>query len=124
MNGILWAGQIYLALNCLFSGFSKSIFSERKLVLEMKQTGVEGLPQPLIRFIGISQLLGAAGLIMPWLLNILPVLTPVAAFAFGIDVTMASGIHIQRREYKTAAITLFTAMVSFFVSAGRFYFLY
>jgi len=123
MNAILWAGQIYLALNCLFSGFSKSVFSERKLVLEMKQTGVEGLPQPLIRFIGISQLLGAAGLIIPWLLNILPVLTPVAAFAFGIDVTMASGIHIQRREYKTAAITLLTAMISFFVSAGRFYFL-
>ncbi len=123
MNTILWAGQIYLAINCLFSGFSKSLFSEKKLVYEMKQTGVEGLPQPLIRFIGICQLLGAVGLILPWLLNVLPVLTPVAAFAFGIDVTMASGIHIQRREYKTATVTLLTAMVCFFVTAGRFHFL-
>jgi hypothetical protein len=124
MNAILWAGQVYLALNCLFSGFCKSFFSERKLVVEMKQTGVEGLPHPLIRFIGISQLLGATGLILPWLLNILPVLTPIAAFAFGVDVTMASGIHIQRKEYKTAVVTLVTAMISFLVSAGRFYSLY
>lgn len=123
MNTILWVGQIYLAINCLFSGFGKSLFSERKLVHEMKQTGVEGLPQGMIRFIGICQLLGAAGLILPWLLNVLPILTPIAAFAFGMDVTMASGIHIQRREYKTATVTLFTALVCFFVTAGRLYFL-
>lgn len=119
MNTILWAGQILLAISCLFSGFSKAFFSEKKLVHEMKQTGVEGLPHPLIRFIGICQLLGAAGLILPSLLDVLPVLTPIAALAFGIDVTMASGIHVQRREYKTATITLFTALVCFFVSAGR-----
>jgi len=123
MNTLLWISQVYLAVNCLFSGISKSFFTERKLVLEMKQTGVEGLPQPLIRFIGISQLLGSMGLTLPWLLNVLPILTPVAAFAFGIDVTMACGIHIQRNEYKTATITLFTALVAFFVAAGRFHFL-
>ena len=123
MNTILWAGQLYLAVTCLFSGISKSLFSRLKLVKEMKQTGVDGLPQPLIRFIGISQLLGAIGLILPWLLNVLPILTPVAAFAFGMDVTMASGVHIQRMEYKTAAVTFFTALVCFFVAAGRFYLL-
>jgi len=123
MNIILWIAQVYLAVNCLFSGVSKSIFSERKLVLEMKQTGVEGLPQLLIRFIGISQLLGAAGLILPWLLNVLPILTPIAAFAFAIDTTMASGIHIQRKEYKTATITLFTGLLAFFVAGGRLHLL-
>jgi hypothetical protein len=60
-------------------------------------------------------------MILPWFLNVLPILTPVAAFAFGIDVTMASGIHIQRREYKTATVTLLTALVCFFVAAGRFH---
>ena len=123
MNTLLWICQAYLAGHSLFSGISKSIFSEKKLVYEMKQTGVEGLPLPLIRFIGMSQLVIAPGLILPWLLNIFPILTPVASFAFGIDVTMATGIHIQRREYKTAAATLFTALVGFFVAAGRFSFL-
>lgn len=121
MNTILWMGQIYLAINCLFSGISKSVFSEQKLVYQMKQTGVEGIPQPLIRFIGICQLLGAAGLTLPWCLGILPVLTPIAAFAFGIDVTMASGIHIQRKEYKTAFVTLLTAGICYGVAAGRFH---
>ncbi len=123
MNTILWAGQIYLAITCLFSGLSKAFLSEKKLVYEMKQTGVEGLPNPLIHFIGTCQLLGSVGLIVPWLLHVLPILTPIAAFAFGIDVTMASGIHIRRREYRTATITLLTALVCFFVAAGRFHFL-
>jgi hypothetical protein len=114
MNTILWAGQLYLAVTCLFSGISKSFFSRLKLVEEMKQTGVDGLPRPLIRFIGISQLLGSVGLIFPWLLNVLPILTPVAAFAFGMDVAMASGVHIQRREYKTAAVTFFYCPRLFF----------
>ncbi len=123
MNTILWVAQIYLAAACLFSGLSKSFFPEKKLVYEMKQTGVEGLPNPLIHFIGICQLLGSVGLIVPWLLNVFPILTPVAAFLFGIDITMASGIHIRRREYRTATVTLFTALVCFFVAGGRFHFL-
>ena len=89
----------------------------------MNQTGVEGLPQLLIRFIGISQLTAAVGLILPELLHIAPVLTPIAAFAFGIDITMASGIHIQRKEYKTAIITLSTSLLCFFVAAGRLHLL-
>ncbi|MEO5592736.1 MAG: DoxX family protein [Chitinophagaceae bacterium] len=123
MNTILWTGQIYLTILCLFSGTSKSLFSEKKLVQEMKQTGVEGLPASLIRFIGICQLLAAVGLIIPWLINVLLFITPVAAFALGIDITMASGIHIQRKEYKTASVTLFTSLICFFVAAGRFHFL-
>jgi hypothetical protein len=120
MNTILWVGQLYLAVTCLFSGISKSLFSRLKLIEQMKQTGVESLPLPLMRFIGISQLLGSVGLIFPWLLNVLPFLTPMAAFAFGMDVTMASGVHIRIREYKIAAVTFFTALVGFFVAAGRF----
>lgn len=124
MNTILWVGQVFLAILALYSGFCKSLFSEEKLVHEMKQTGVEGLPRPLIRFIGICQLLAVAGFILPAAWNILPVLTPITAFLFGIDTTMGAGIHIQRKEYKTAISILIIALLAFFIAAARLYNLY
>lgn len=123
MNTMLWVGQVFLAVLALYSGFCKSLFSEEKLVHELKQTGVEGLPQHLIRFIGICQLLAVAGFILPVALNVLPILTPVTAFLFGIDTTMAAGVHIQRKEYKTAISILLIALLSFFIAAGRFHYL-
>jgi len=123
MNSILWAGQVLLAILALYSGFCKSLFSEGKLVRELKQTGVEGLPLPLIRFIGICQLLAVAGFILPVALNVLPILTPITAFLFGIDTTMGAGVHIQRKEYKTAVSILLIALLSFFIAATRFHYL-
>jgi hypothetical protein len=52
----------------MFSSINKSIYSEKTLVAK-GQTGVENLPLTLIRFIGISEILGAIGLILPMLLK-------------------------------------------------------
>jgi acetyl-CoA acyltransferase len=38
------------------------------------------LPGPFLRFIGVAEVLGAVGLILPWLLRIRPSLTPLARF--------------------------------------------
>jgi hypothetical protein len=95
LNIILWISQILLALICLGSGFFKTFYPEKKLV-ESGQTGVEGLDPRLIKFIGISEILIAAGLILPWLLNVLPWLTPVAAGSFGIIMMLAARIHYKR----------------------------
>ena len=65
MNTTLWILQGLVAFVFMYSGINKTIFSEQKLVAS-GQTGVEGLPLPLIRFIGISEMLGAAGIIIPW----------------------------------------------------------
>ena len=52
------------------------------MVYEKGQTGVENLSIPFVRLIGVSEILGAIGLILPRWLNILPILTPVAAILF------------------------------------------
>ncbi len=76
VNTMLWVAQSLLAVLFLFSGVMKSTQSEQKLVAS-GQTGVEGLPRPLIRFIGISEILGAVGLVLPMLSNVMPGLTPL-----------------------------------------------
>src|SRR4051812_10055796 len=100
MNTVLWISQVFLAIVFTYSGWMKSTQPERKLV-EIGQTGVEGLPMLFIRFIGISELAGATGLIVPWASHILPVLTPLSAICLGIIMVPAASIHYKRSEKKS-----------------------
>jgi hypothetical protein len=72
-NYALWTVQWLLALLFLWAGGVKLV-----LPLEMLQ-GPVALPGLFVRFIGVAEALGAIGLILPWLLRIRPVLTPLAA---------------------------------------------
>ena len=119
MNTALWTAQALLFLIFLYSGFYKSTKSAPELVA-MGQTGVEGMANPLVHFIGIIELLGSAGIIFPWLLHMLPVLTPVTAAGFAIIMVLAAIIHIRRKEYRTAAGNAFILALAVFVAAGRF----
>ena len=118
MNTMLWVAQGLLAALFLFSGVMKSTQSEQKLVAS-GQTGVEGLPRPLIRFIGISEILGAAGLVLPWLNNVMPCLTPLAAIGLGLIMILAAIVHYRRDEKGTALQNLFILLVCLFVAYGR-----
>jgi uncharacterized membrane protein YphA (DoxX/SURF4 family) len=72
-NYALWTAQWLLAILFLWAGGIKLV-----LPLEMLKGPVE-LPGLFVRFIGVAETLGAVGLILPWLLRIRPVLTPLAA---------------------------------------------
>ena len=72
-NYALWTVQWLLALLFLWAGGMKLV-----LPLEMLKGPVE-LPGLFIRFIGVAETLGGFGLILPWLLRIRPILTPLAA---------------------------------------------
>lgn len=118
MNSMLWVAQSLLAALFLFSGVMKSTQSAQKLVAS-GQTGVEGLPQSLIRFIGICEILGAAGLVLPMLANVTPVLTPLAAIGLGLVMILAAIVHFRRDEKKTAFQNLLILLVCLFVAYGR-----
>jgi uncharacterized membrane protein YphA (DoxX/SURF4 family) len=74
-NKTLWTIQGLLAALFLFAG-------AMKLALPIEaMAGPVALPGPFLRFIGVAEVLGGLGLVLPWLLKIRPVLTPVAAVA-------------------------------------------
>ena len=118
MNTALWISQVFLAIVFMYSGWMKSTRSERRLV-ETGQTGVEGLQMVSIRFIGISELLGATGLIVPWVSKILPVLTPLSALCLGLIMVLAARIHYKRNEKKTVLGNLVLLLLCLFVAYGR-----
>jgi len=118
VNTMLWVAQSLLAALFLFSGMMKSTQSEQKLVAS-GQTGVEGLPRSLIRFIGISEILGAAGLVLPLLSDVMPILTPLAAIGLGLIMILAAIVHYRRDEKRTALQNLSILLVCLFVAYGR-----
>ena len=101
MTYALWIVQALLALVFLFAGGMKLV-----LPLE-KMAGPVELPGWLLRFIGVCEVLGALGLILPSVLRIRPGLTPLAACGLVIIMIGAT------------VISLIVGLLAVFVAYGR-----
>ncbi len=113
MSRALWIVQGLLAAIFLFSGGVK-------LVLPLEQlTGPVPLPGPFVRFIGVAEVLGAIGLILPGLLRIRPGLTPLAAAGLVIIMIGATVITLVGGDVALALIPLAVGLLSAFVAYGR-----
>jgi len=117
LNMALWTTQIILAGMLIMAGFMKSIMPIEQLSASLPWT--KDVPVLLVRFIGISEFLGAMGLLLPSLLRIKPVLTPVAALGIIAIMVMAAIFHITRTEFSGVMFTLILALVAAFIGWGR-----
>jgi len=73
----------------------------------------------LVTFIGISELAGAIGLIIPRLTGILPVLSTWAAVGLATIMVLATGFHLMHGEYSHVPITVIIFALAAFVVYGR-----
>lgn len=119
MNIALWIIQVILAGMFLIAGIKKSTQTADKLV-KSGLNWVERFPISTVRFIGVSELLGGIGLILPWLLNIFPILTPIAAIGLVVDMILASFHHLKYKENKAIMFTVVLMLLTAFVAYGRF----
>lgn len=72
-----------------------------------------------MRFIGVAEVLGAMGLILPGLLGIRPGLTPLAAAGLVIIMIGATAVTLLSGDVMTALIPLVVGLLSAFVAYGR-----
>jgi uncharacterized membrane protein YphA (DoxX/SURF4 family) len=112
MNYALWIVQTLLAAIFLFSGGTKLILPLEEL------TGQMPLPGLFVRFIGVAEVLGAIGLILPWLLRIRPGLTPLAAVGLVIIMIGATVLTLAGGDGALALIPLVVGLLSAFVAYG------
>ncbi|MBC9934906.1 DoxX family protein [Chitinophaga qingshengii] len=119
MNTLLWIAQGLLAAVFGYSGMMKSTQKRDKLV-QIGQTGVASLSYPVIRLIGIMEILGAIGVIVPVAIGILPLLTSFSALGFTLIMMMAAPIHYKRGEYASMALNIFLLLVSLGVMVLRY----
>lgn len=113
MNIALWIVQGLLALLFLFAGGMKLVLPPEELA------GPVALPGWFIRFIGVVEVLGAIGLILPWLLRIRPALTPLAAAGLVIVMIGATVITLAGGDIASALIPLIVGILAGFVAYGR-----
>jgi uncharacterized membrane protein YphA (DoxX/SURF4 family) len=112
-NYALWTIQWLLALLFLWAGGLKLV-----LPLEMLKGPVE-LPGLFVRFIGVAEALGAIGLILPWLLRIRPILTPLAAAGLVIIMIGATVITLMGGGGVFALFPATAGMLAAAVAYGR-----
>ena len=105
-NVTLWVIQGLLAALFLFAG-------SMKLVLPVEaMAGPVSLPGWFLRFIGIAEVAGAAGLVLPWLMRIQRVLTPVAAGGLVIIMSGATVITVIGGPAATAAVPFVVGLLA------------
>jgi uncharacterized membrane protein YphA (DoxX/SURF4 family) len=107
---LLWIIQALLALLFLFAGVMKLIMPAEALA---KGTS---LPVLFLRFIGLAEVLGALGLILPGLFRIQRGLTPLAAAGLVIIMIGATVVNLSGHQMVAAVITLVTGLLSAFVA--------
>ena len=118
MNIALWIVQILLALLFLFAGGTKLLLPIETLTA-MGPPNQVVLPGLLVRFIGVCEVLGALGLVLPALLHIRPKLTPLAAAGLLIIMIGAVIVTIMGPGVGAAVPPLVVGLLCAFVAYGR-----
>jgi uncharacterized membrane protein YphA (DoxX/SURF4 family) len=101
MNITVLIIQCILALMFLMAGIMKSTQPKEKLAKSLPW--VNDFSLQTVRFIGISELLGAIGIIIPQLTGILPILSPIAAVGLVVIMVLASVHHLPKKEFREVA---------------------
>ncbi len=114
LNLVLWSVQVFLALFFLAAGAPKLIGRGLE-----RWTGFAELPRALVVFIGVTEVLGAAGLVLPMATGIVPWLTPLAAVGLAIIVLMATGFHLRADERVNALETGLWSSIAAVIAIGR-----
>jgi hypothetical protein len=115
----IWSAQILLFLAFGPVGLMKTFMSPEALVA-MGLGFARDVPHWLLRFIGISELAGALGIVLPALTRVMPFLTPLAALGFVTIQVLAIGFHIMSGDFAMMAPLNFALLgLSLFVLWGR-----
>jgi uncharacterized membrane protein YfcA len=120
VNLALWIIAGVLAFAFAGSGILKLVQPKDKLV----ESGVGGWaadwsPQS-IKLIGVAEILGAIGLILPALVHVAPALVPLAAVGLIVVMLGAAVVHTRRHELSNVAINIVLLILAAVVAWGRF----
>lgn len=119
MNLMLWILAFVLAAVFAASGVVK-LATARDQQID-RTPYVEDFPQIVIRGIGVLEILGAIGLLLPGLLDVATLLVPLAGAGLAITMVFAALVHIRRGDgVAAAAPSIVLAILSVFFAWTRF----
>jgi len=113
---ILWIVQVIMAGMFMMGGFMKTFMPIADLSVIMPWAKDM---EALTRFIGISELLGGLGLILPAALRIAPRLTVWAAYGLALIMVLAILFHLSRGEMADIPKNIVLGLLAVFIGWGR-----
>lgn len=118
MNIFLWVLQAVLAAFFALSGAAKAFQPKEKVVA--KAPALADFAPGTILFIGVAELAGAIGLVLPAAVGVAAVLTPTAAVGLAVMMLLGAILHTRRSEPQGVAVTLVLCALAVLICWGRF----
>ena len=119
MNIALWTVACLLAVAFLASGIMKLVQPRDKLAAS-GMGWAEDFSPAAVKTIGALEILAAVGLVVPALLDVVPVLVPLASTGLALLMVGALIVHLRRRESPALVVNLALIALAGFVAWGRF----
>ena len=121
MNLTLWIIAGLMAAVFLLAGANKLLIPQEKLAKAPGGGWVLDFSAGFVKALGAVEILGAVGLILPALLDIAPILVPMAAVGLALIMVGAAIVTFRRQEFKHVLLNLTYLALLVFVTFGRFF---
>jgi hypothetical protein len=119
MHLTLWIIASLLALVFLLAG-TFTLISGRERLQSGGMAWVEHFSPAAVKAIGLAEVLGATGLVLPGLLGIATVLVPIAAASLAALMVGAAVTHARRGEHGAIAVNAVLFALAVLTTWGRF----
>jgi uncharacterized membrane protein YphA (DoxX/SURF4 family) len=120
MNIALWIIAGVLALIFLVAGSNKLFIPYAKLSKAPGAGWVNDFSPTFVKLLGVIEIIGAVGLLLPGLLGRVPVLAPIAAVGLALIMVGAATVSLRRHEPKHALLNVVYLALAVFLAVGRF----
>jgi hypothetical protein len=120
VNSALWIVQGLLALVYLAAGGLKVARPREQLVGSGNFDWMRDSSDAGVKAVGLVEILGALGVILPWLTGIASILTPIAAIGLVVVQIGALRVHLVRNERQPLPANMLLLLLAAFVAVGRF----
>jgi len=117
MNIALWIVQIAVGAAFFMTGMLKAFQYEK---VKASMPWAQDFSKGTVNFIGWVELLAVIGLILPWAIDVAPVLTPIAAVGLVIIMLLAAANHAKRQEKQAVGMNIVLLALALFIAIGRF----
>ena len=116
MNIVLWVLQGLTAF--AFGGHGLLLISGPQRMAE-RVPWIRALPSPFVLLLGLLEILGAIGVVVPAATGVLPSLTVAAAGGLVAMMLLAMLFHVTRREWPNIGLNFVLGALAFAVAYGR-----
>jgi uncharacterized membrane protein YphA (DoxX/SURF4 family) len=117
MNIALWVAQVLLAAMFGMAGIMKTFQTAKA---KEQFPWAKNRSDAFVRFVGVSELLGALGLVLPLVTGVLPWLTVLAAIGLTLIQLLAIFTeHLPKKEYNVIPINVVLIAIAVFIVLGR-----